>query len=560
MRSDRPFRSVVLVILAVTVLAFQPAAASRQPAAARPKLAVVLVVDQMRADYVDRFKDQWTHGLKRLVTEGAWFRNAAYPYLTTVTCAGHATVSSGSFPHTHGLIQNAWWDRTARKTVTCTEDPSQHDIPYSGEATGGDSPHRLMAPSFADEMRQQRGAHVVSVSLKDRAAIMLAGHGGDVVTWMGLGPNGGWETSTAYTPQPIAAEKAFADANPVSSDYGKTWSHLLPDTAYTTPDEGEAEAPPRGWTRSFPHVLRSDSGQPDDEFRNQWERSPFADAYLGRFAAALAEAMDLGHHDGTDVLAVSFSSPDLVGHAFGPDSQEVQDQYAHLDVTIGMLLDRLDALVGRGQYVVGLTADHGVTAIPEQMKRRGHDAGRLNRTAMIEAIDHAAVRVLGPGSYVQTISDNDVYFTAGAYARIVKSRAALDAILSVLRNTTGIAGAWTDAQVKNGARASDRLLRAAALSYYPGRSGDIIIAPRPGWMISGAGTTHGSPYEDDQRVPILLMGTGVKQGVYTGPATPADLTPTLAAICGIRMPKAEGHALRAALSAAAPAARPTAQR
>jgi predicted AlkP superfamily pyrophosphatase or phosphodiesterase len=520
----------------------------------------VIVVDQMRGDYVDRFQSELTGGLKRLVTNGAWFTHVAYPYLSTFTCVGHATISTGALPHRHGIIQNAWWDREAGKTLTCTEDPAEPDVPYSGTTTAGDSPRRLLVPSFADEMRQQRAARVVSVSLKARAAIMLAGHGGDAVSWLGTTANEGWLTSSAFTKQPVPAVKSFTDANPIAADYGKSWTRLLPENAYQHPDAGEAEAPPRGWTPLFPHVLASASGQPDDEFRNQWEASPFADDYLGRFAAALAESMQLGHHDGTDVLLISFSSPDLVGHAFGPDSQEIEDMYAHLDATLGRLFERLDALVGRNAYVVALSADHGVTPQPEILKASGKDAGRLNRTTMIEAVDHAVERVLGPGSYVRSINDNDVYFAKGMYKRIAASQAALDAVLSVLRNSHGVAGAWTGAQVRNGRTSSNRLLREAALSYYPGRSGDIIIASRPGWMFSATGTTHGSGYADDQHVPILLMGPGVKPGVYSQAATPADVVPTLAALCGITLPKAEGRPLRTAIAVrpvptAAPASR-----
>ena len=157
---------------------------AQQPTARPPKLVVLLMVDQMRADYVDRFKSDWNGGLKRLVSRGAWFRHAAYPYLSTVTCTGHATVSSGAWPHTHGMVQNAWWDRDGKKTVTCTEDPNAKDIGYGQPTTGGDSGYRLEVPSFADEMRRQLSAHVVSLSLKDRSAIMLAGHGGDAVTWL----------------------------------------------------------------------------------------------------------------------------------------------------------------------------------------------------------------------------------------------------------------------------------------------------------------------------------------------------------------------------------------
>ena len=514
-----------------------------------PKLAVIIVVDQMRADYVDRFRGDWTAGLKRLVTSGAWFRRTAYPYLTTVTCSGHATASTGAFPHTTGIIQNAWYDRDNREPVSCTQDSNAHDIGYGNPIKTGDSGVWLMTPTFADVMRERRGAHVVTVSLKDRSAIMLAGHGGDAVTWMS-NTFDGWVTSSAFANGPNPAVKAFVDANPIDADYGKTWDRLLPADRYKTPDDGEGEAPPNGWTPTFPHVLKGNGTKPDNDFHVQWERSPYADAYLGRFAAALAESLKLGEHDGTDVLGVSFSSTDLVGHAFGPRSQEVQDMYAHLDRTIGTLFDRLDALVGKGNYVVGLTADHGVTPIPEQLKREGKDAGRLNPITIGAIVDTRARALAGDGKYVNRVNGNDVYFEPGMYQKLEQAPGAMKAVLDALGASQGIERVFRSEELKDAANSPDAILRAAALSYFAGRSGDLVIAAKPGWMFSASGTTHGSANPDDQRVPLLFMGRGVKPGQYLEPSTPADLAPTLAALCGIAMPNAEGHVLREALTSA----------
>ncbi len=544
--------ATVAAAFAVAAVAFVPqgeATPARRAArpARPPKLAVVLMVDQMRADYVDRFKADWSGGLKRLVTHGAWFRQAAYPYMATVTCAGHATVSSGAFPHTHGVIQNAWWDRDARKQMTCTEDPKASDIGYGAPVKGGDSAYRLEIPSFADEMRSQRAAHVVTLALKDRSAIMLAGHGGDAVTWLSSSL-GEWQTSSAFGSDASMAVKAFVAANPIDADYGKIWSRLMPEARYTLPDEGVGEMPPKGWTKSFPHELKGKGDKPDADYYHQWELSPYADAYVGRFAASLVEQLELGHHDGTDVLAISFSTPDLVGHAFGPRSQEVQDVYAQLDRTIGALLDRLDALVGRGQYVVGLTADHGVTPIPEQLTAEGKDAGRLNIPALAGAVEDRLEKAFGPGQYVNRLNGNDLYFEAGVYEKLQASPAELDAVMQTLAAAPGVQKVFRSEQVRDAATSADPVLRAAALSYYQGRSGDLIVALKPGWIGGQLAATHGSANWDDQHVPILLMGRGVRPGVYTQHATPADVTPTLAALCGIGMPKAEGRVLREALT------------
>jgi len=527
----------LLVVAAAFLLASWPHAAPADP----PRLAVIIVVDQMRADYVDRFNADWKGGLHRLVAEGAWFQQAAYPYLSTLTCAGHATVSTGAFPHTHGVFQNAWWDREARKQMSCTEDPKATDAGYGVTVAGGDSSYRLLVPTFTDTMREKLHAHVVSLSLKDRSAIMLGGHGGDAVTWLSNALDG-WVTSSAFTAGPVPAVKAFIDANPTSADFGKTWDRMLPVPRYAGADDGLAEAPPEGWTSTFPHVLKGTANAVDKSYFTQWERSPFADAYLGRFAAALVQSLKLGTHDGTDVLAVSFSSPDLVGHAFGPRSHEIQDMYAHLDKTIGALFDQLDAIVGKDRWVAGLSADHGVTPIPEQLVAEGKDAGRIAGSAMVDAIEQVLKPALGEGRHVTVLNTNDIYFEPGVYDRILQKKQLAGAVISTIAARPGVQRVFRSEELKGAASSKDPLLRAAALSYVPGRSGDLIFAAKPGWMISAGGTTHGSATADDQRVPILLLGPGVKAGKYQDAASPADLAPTLAMLSGLTM-KAEGHPL-----------------
>jgi predicted AlkP superfamily pyrophosphatase or phosphodiesterase len=513
----------------------------------RPKLVVLVVVDQMRADYVDHFKGNWTRGLKRLVRQGAWFRRAAYPYLTTVTCAGHATISTGALPASHGIFQNAWWDREHAGLVTCTEDPNAHDIGYSAAVTGGDSGVMLTMPTLSDVLRTQREARVVTLALKPRSAIMPAGHGGDAVTWL-TDAGDTWVTSSAFAEGPVPAVKAFIDANPMEADFGKTWTRKLPERRYQGPDDGDGELPPKGWERMFPHELKGSTGVPDIDYRIQWQRSPFADAYVGRFAAALVESLALGRHGTTDLLSVSFSSPDMVGHGFGPASHEIQDMYLRLDETIGTLFDRLDDLVGRNQYVVALTSDHGVTALPEQMKKAGRDAGRLDAAAIVTAIESQARAALGGGPYVARGNGNDIYFAPGMYAKLVAKPEALQRVVTAVSAVPGVARVFRSEEIRGGTKSPDVLVRAAALSYFPGRSGDLIVAPKPGWTFAVTGATHGSSSADDQRVPILFMGAGIKPGEYQELATPADVAPTLAAICGVSLPRPDGRVLSAALT------------
>lgn len=533
----------VLTVAAIALSASLLITAAETP----PKLVVLIVVDQMRADYIERFKAHWSAGLNRLVRDGAWFTRAAYPYLDTVTCAGHATIATGSFPHTHGVFANTWFDRARNAVVPCTDDPQAPVVAYGAPEDVHAGPGALKVPTLADQMRGS-GSKVVTLALKARSAIMMAGHGGTAVTWVSESFDR-WETSAPFAQAPVPEVQAYLAANPMSADYGKTWSRLLPDAQYRDTDAGLAEAPIRGWTATFPHVLNGDgaTSAPDAVFYDQWQHSPFADAYVARMAGAMVQAFHLGAGATPDFLAVSFSSPDLVGHSFGPQSQEIQDMYARLDQSVGDLLGTLDRTVGVGNYVVALTADHGVTAIPEQLTKAGRDAGRLDTRALVAAGNAAAERMLGQGKYINRIVGNDVYFEPGMYDKVTASPKASAEVIGALMRQPGVRRVFASAEVAHGAKAGDAELRAAALSYVTGRSGDLILSPKAGWMFSGNGTTHGSANADDQRVPIVLFGAGVKPGRYAQRATPADVAPTLAALAGVTLTGAEGRSLKEAL-------------
>src|SRR6266849_5319777 len=406
---------------------------------AKPRLVVLLVADQMRADYIEKFRAQWTGGLKRLVAEGAWFRDAAYPYAATETCVGHATISTGSFPSVHGMIANEWWDREAQIHVTCTADSKVKNIGYAGASvTGGDSAAKLLVPSFADELKFQSGAgtRVVAFSLKARAAIPLGGRQGDAVTW--FDPTvGAWTSSSAYPVAPFVDE--YAKAHPVASDFGKTWALLLPSSAYLYSETATGAIPPAGLGAVFPHPLRGgpDSTRPDPVFYYQWQTSPYADTYLTQLAETAVDKLELGKRAATDFLGVSFSSVDYVGHAFGPRSWEIQDVLVRLDRDLGELFAHLDKTVGRGNYVVAFTADHGVVPIPEDLTKSGMDAGWLNVEEVKQHIEKSLEPFSFPKPALAEVGAGDIYFTPGTYDKLKADPAAMRAALDAIERVPG---------------------------------------------------------------------------------------------------------------------------
>jgi predicted AlkP superfamily pyrophosphatase or phosphodiesterase len=539
------------------------ATAPSQAVPRTPKLVVLLVVDQFRADYVEKFGRQWTGGLRRLLTEGAGFREAAYPYLSTVTCVGHTTIVTGSLPSTHGIIGNSWWDREAGRTAGCVADPDQKLVAYSGRPVpgvsgrpvpAGTSTRNLRVPTLADEMRAQMPVppRIVSISLKDYTATMMAGRRADAAAW--FSPSAAsWITTTAFTTTAVPFVAEFLKARPIDADYGKTWTKALPESEYLHQDEAPAEATDP-WGVTFPHVLKGKGEVPDQAFYVEWDTSPFSDAYLAAMAANAVDVLKLGQAAGTDFLSISFSALDMVGHDFGPRSHEVQDVLAHLDRTLGRLLSHLDARVGKGRYVVALTGDHGVAPIPEQMTALGVSAGRLLVADVMRAANQALEDTMGPGApKVARLASNDLYFGPGDWAKIAAMPDAVCALTDAIRALPGMARVFRGDELEGSPGPwADRLERAARASYFPGRSGDLILVPRPYWLYTtnpatSAGTGHGSAYDYDQRVPMVLMGQGIKPGQYLGAAGPMDIAPTLAFLCGITLPAADGRVLREAL-------------
>jgi len=555
------------VFLAGSILPVQPtaaqappsrvAASKASPASAKPKLVVLLVVDQMRGDYVDKFLPQWTGGLKRLVDEGAWFRDAAYPYAATETCVGHSTISSGAFPATHGMVANAWWDRKEQKMVTCTSDPDPNmkNVGYAGATPkGADTAWRMAVPSFAEELKfQTSGAtRVITFSLKARAAISMAGHKADAATWF---DGGAWVTSTPYGTLPFLDDPA--KSHPAKADFGKTWSLSLPESAYWYGEKTPGAVAPDGWDLTFPHALRgkSSASEPDGTFYEQWASSPYADTALTDLAEKAVDELKLGHSTGTDFLAVSYSPVDYVGHEFGPRSREIQDILVRLDKDLGNLFTHLDEKVGRGNYVVALSADHGVVPVPEDMQKTGVDAGVLHVPEVQEHIEKALESFNYAKPVIARITGSDVYFAPGVYEKLQHDHAAMQAVLDAVLVQPGVAAVYRAEEVAGRPATQSPTLRAFALSYFPGRSGDLFILPKPYWLMDGTpagktrsyGTGHGVPYNYDQHVPVLLMGFGIQPGQYFQPITPADIVPTFAVLCGVTLSTREGHVLAEAL-------------
>jgi predicted AlkP superfamily pyrophosphatase or phosphodiesterase len=543
-----PSAHVVAALLASLLL--PPAAAVAQD---RPTLVVVVVVDQMRRDYIDDYGSRWRRGLRRLVDEGAWFTNAAYPYTTTLTCAGHATIATGTLPSTHGVISNQWWDRTSQQVVSCTSDREAKEVHYGARQAGsGGSARQLAAPTLASALGAA-GGRVVAISLKRAASAMLAGNGrGDAVLWF---QGGGWSSSTAWSATPEKSLLRHAERTPIEEDFGRVWDRVLRKSDYKHDDKGLGEKPSAEWDVELPHALQPRDGRPTMFFYEAWQESPYSDNALARLASAAIDGMKLGQGASTDFLGISFSALDVVGHDFGPRSHEIQDVMLHLDASLARLFEQLDRRVGRGKYVVAFTADHGVATIPEQMLAEGADAGRIKMAETMTIVEGLVSQKLGAGRWVATQAYSEFYFRAAVFEKVLADAELLASIKKALLAVPGVARVYDRTEIAGLAGSDDPLARAVAAGYFPARSGDLLIIPKPNWIfvsddkteIPGNATTHGSGYPYDTQVPLIVFGAGITAGRYDQPTTPADLAPTLARLSGVALPTATGRVLEEAL-------------
>ena len=537
-------KHVVTLLVALGLVSQAPAPVSTQsppPPAAPPRLVVLISIDQMRADYIDRFRHQWSKGLRRLLEEGAWFREADFPYYNTVTCAGHASISTGTVPAVHGMVLNQWWERDNSRLVSCTDDEREKLVTYGIPVNGiGHSARNLASNTLSDEMRLQlpRPPRVVSISLKARSAISLGGHRPDAVIWLDEA-DGEWVTSTAFSNVPLGFFANYITRHSLRSQMGRRWDRLLPLDKYVYEYSSENRRRIALVTREFPHTVKGTGEEIGGAFTDAWESSPFSDEYLGALARLAVDELKLGAGAATDFLAVSYSALDKVGHDFGPDSHEVQDVLIHLDRELGLLLDHLDKQVGKGRYVLGLSSDHGVSPVPERLKSAGFESGRIGTVAIGRIIDDVLQKELGGGPYRTRVIYNDIYFNDGVYAKLTQNPKAMQAVLDAVRRTDGVWRVYRKEELS----AQDPFTRQSAMSHYEGRSGDIKMLGRAYWITSSSTTTHGTGHRYDTHVPVLLYGQGVKPGEYLERASPIDIAPTLAHLLGITLPDAMGRVL-----------------
>lgn len=543
MRKRSPFALFGLLVLPLVSAGAPP-----------PRLAVVITVDQMRADFLVRFRPYFAEGgFKRLLEGGADFPNCHYRCAGTKTAPSHATILSGVHADVHGIIANEWLDRSTFIQGNAVEDPASPlvGLPPRADrypnaiwaAKAGRSPRNFLGITVGDRLKARYGAaaKVFGVADKDRSAILPAGRHPDGAYWT---EEGIFVTSTYYRSELPDWVQDFNARRNAAQYFGRTWDRLLAPAVYDDvqgPDAAEGEQPEDALPITLPK--RVDGGRPgiSDAFYSAFDHTPWNNDLVEEMAELTVEAGQLGQDDVPDLLAVGFSQPDKTGHAYGPDSHEVMDTYLWLDRTLARFFTFLDAKVGAGRWVLVLTADHGVAPLPERVQSTpgAPAAGRVSGKELDEHVTGALDAAFGqlPEPLYWVLRDNSGYHVSPKALQaknLPLDRVAAEVRAALLRHPA-IAAAYTRAQL-TAPDPLDDWGEMTRRSYYPARSPDVLFVEKPFHLLRALGTNHGTPHDYDTHVPQVWFGAGVKAGVHPGRVGVDDIAPTLAGLLGVDLP------------------------
>ncbi|MGK7371440.1 MAG: alkaline phosphatase PafA [Candidatus Halalkalibacterium sp. M3_1C_030] len=511
----------------------------------QPKLIVGIVVDQMKYDYLTRYWEHFTDdGFKRMVNEGYNFANHHFNYFPTYTGPGHAAIYTGATPSVNGIVGNSWFDRKLNRNVYVVEDSTVTTVGGMGEV-GQMSPQNMLSSTFTDELKKvSEESKIIGISLKDRGAILPAGHSGDLALWYD-DSQGYFVSSTWYAdglPQWVNAFNEKGDARTYSD---QTWERLLQPEQYT--NSGPDDSPYEGafsWEEKpvFPHELGKSEGD------SYWtvKSSPFGNTLLKDLAKSAIENEQMGQDNVTDILAISFSSTDYIGHQFGPHSVEIEDTYIRLDRDLADLFATLDGKVGKGNYMVFLTSDHGVVDVPAQLEETGQPGGYFDVRSTTQALVNYLNDKYGSENWIQGLANQQIYLDRELIQqKNMNLKDMQEDIADYLLQFEGVLSTNTASNFKEEVY-EDGLQGMYQRGFQYQRSGDVYLELKPGWLISSSrtGTSHGSPYTYDTHVPMLFYGWGITKGVTYNKTLVTQLAPTISGLLQIPLPSGtEGKTL-----------------
>jgi hypothetical protein len=502
---------------------------------AHPKLIVVIVIDQFRGDYLERYRDQFGDGGFRLFLDrGAYFTDCNYDYANTRTAPGHATLFTGSYTSGHGIVANEWWDPQKKKRVTSVEDDTTKLVGVGGGKTGpGASPHNLLSDTLGDELKLATGgkARVFAISLKDRAAVLPAGFSGDAAYWIDQ-KSGDWITSTYYRPDLPEWVRNFNSSHRAEKYWNREWKDSDGNTLGSTASRSGKDGAPAG----FYEIVGS---------------TPFANDYQLEFAKELVLYEKLGTGSVTDLLVISLSANDILGHQVGPDSPQMRGMALELDRQLAEFFNFLGHQIGMANVWMALSADHGVAPLPEFAKTLRLPAANLDAKALREQINSLlSKKYAKKADYVLDLDYPLAWLNEDAFAGIFlgHKESEDEADAGEAMKQAGLAGYFTKSQLARGETPPTEIGRRYAHSYSPEGGWYVVGIPSPFLVGITKGTDHASPFSYDTHVPLAFYGLAFQPGTYRTHAEPVDLAVTLASLLGINAPaQATGRVLTEAL-------------
>jgi predicted AlkP superfamily pyrophosphatase or phosphodiesterase len=502
----------------------------------RPKLIVGLVIDQMRWDYLYRYYNRYGEGgFKRLLKKGYSFENTMIPYVPTYTAVGHSTVYTGGIPATTGIVGNNWYERGIGKNMYCTEDSTVQGV-GNNDVAGRMSPRNMWATTITDELRLSNNfaSKVIGISLKDRGAILPAGHSANAAYWYD-DKTGKWITSSFYMPSLPTWVNNFNVKDEVVSYMKKDWNTLYPINTYTqsTADDMPYEDDLANTkSHTFPYSL---SGITTGKY-NSFKFTPHAATFTFAFAKEAIVNEKLGLNKTTDFLAISISSTDYMGHTFGVNAIETEDTYLRLDKDLNDFLNYLDLKLGNNNYLVFLTADHGAAHIPAFLNDHNLPAGTFSESILTKELNTIIEDSFGIKKAIASIQNYQVYFNKKNIAQENKSDAIKEFTINFLKAQPYITQLFETEKIAQ-ASIAEPMKTNCINGFSPSRSGDVQFMVKPAFFDGGKkGTTHGlwNPY--DAHIPLLFYGWKIKPGKTNRETYMTDIAPTLAAMLHIQMP------------------------
>lgn len=517
------FLLLLSVVGSIAVLAFEP-----------PKLVVTIIVDQMRYDYWERSPQLFsTNGFRLLLERGAFMTSAKYNYFPTVTGPGHASYLSGCGPAVHGIVGNDWYDKRTGKDIYCCADTNVTAVGTTNKSQM--SPRNLIGGTVADQMRLRYGSKVIGISLKDRGAILPSGKKPYGAFWFDS-KTANFITSTYYMTNLPTWVSEFNELKIPQGFVGKTWERLFDAKEYSFDDNAPGEGRLSKETNSvFIHTIHPSTNNVDAVLQ-----SPFGDELITQFAIAAIDGEKLGQEETPDMLCLSYSSNDMVGHTFGPYSHEIQDLTFRLDRQFEKLFNHIEEKVGLANTIIVVTADHAVAPAPEFAKSMGLDGHRWDSGKFVTNLVRHLETNYGSGKYflANKLSYNGLYFNHDTlHEKRLDGREFSDVIREFALSTGFFQTCFSREQLLDGT-APGWIGTTVINGYNAERSPDIVLIGKPYGLASTSksGTTHGSPYAYDTRIPVVFFGRSFKPGRYADEFFITDIAATLCAALRITEP------------------------